>query len=82
MKDERKCDLNDQHCACLEYGRDRNDCEHFHMPCPKPLSARARSSFFNDLRDQGRSRIMRENAEAHEISKDMERKIKKNTRKR
>lgn len=80
MTDDRKCDLSDQHCACLEYGRDRNECEHFHMPCPKVLSPRARSSYLNDLRDQGQSRITQENAEAHEKTRDALRKTRKRKR--
>ena len=64
MADDRKCDLGEQ-CQCESFGV-RDGCTHFHMPMPKILSPRARSSFQNDLRDQGEGRIKQQPAEGRE----------------
>jgi len=75
--DDCVCEFGDMHCACLAHGRDRDECRYFHFPAPKIVSPRARSTFLNDLRDQGETRIKNQQREGRERIADSQRKTAK-----
>jgi len=66
------CDIDDK-CVCCN-DDERLLCDHWHFPAPRIISARARGTFYNELRDQGEERIKRQQAEARDRIADSARK--------
>lgn len=65
------CDIDDK-CVCSN-DDERIVCDHWHLPAPRILSPRARSSYLNDLRDQGETRIKHSQQEGRDRVADSKR---------
>ena len=60
MSDDRICDLKDE-CGCIKFDWDREECPHFHMPCPPiVMSKQDQLRMTKQTWDKRRDKMMRE----------------------